>query len=649
MIPRHYVAMHRLHDHGVNKVAISSSSTDAALKSLYTPEELNQPLQQTPQARSGHLLLSCPQRRSIILHGGLSNGPLGLMNDTWEFLVDYHRWVRLICRGEPRKELNSSEYATLQSERNTTHSSIFRDDYYDDNDSDDAEASVAGGLMPPRAFGQCGVLYGEGRFLFVHGGVTTLGRTTSDAFRLDIERRSWARIPLLQPMPSMWGSAAQVVRLPVKALVAAGQISTTGNSCEEEEQEGRVVEVVVLFGGMHQANAFNDTYFLYLTQPPPSEGRTSYKEGEGRVVVKLPPVPKKIFPGRRRACSVVCNNYFLFIFGGRDENYFYNDMWILNTLTRQWVMVRGEVPQLYMQEFFRFPCRTAPGIRIMGLVEEILRFRRKAVGTDGKDNPHKSRRYNSSAYWRTGATMVNYGTEVFVFGGFTMDQFGYIITHRDVHAYDYVHHVWREVEVEEGRSLPPFPPGYFRSSCLAGEEPQPQWELLRGIPSMFSEGRTMAAMCRDPIRPSLRFFMFGGRMEDDPCGDLFDVRIRVEFQGPPPAKDQMLERQRQLARLYFTTPQARAPWEMSPWGRRSLLLQLLDWTRAVVTEGEALNAIQNMRPRTSREVPPLHKECAAHATEVESTLRNKLSILPKVVNEQVLLPQPFVLPEELRG
>ncbi|KEG08712.1 hypothetical protein DQ04_06591000 [Trypanosoma grayi] len=487
---------------------------------LHTLKELQQPLRQVPVARSGHLLLPCEARRSLILHGGLGIGPLDLLNDTWEYLIDEQRWVELICRG--------TAVAT----------------------------GVLEGSMPPKAFGQCGALFGGGRYLFVHGGITSGENNVLLAYQLDIERRLWKKLCLDHPLPTMWGSVAQTLLIPTHEGDAKGVGAGEGASAPQQQQSRQTTEVVVVFGGMQESTAFNSTYFLYLSAPPLSMGRRQYTEDEKRVVVKLPDVAPLTFPGRRRACSAVCKDFFFFIFGGRDKACFYNDLWVLNAYTRQWIMVREETPLQWMRAFFLHPFDAEPGRRIMDFVKALLDVRR-----DDKRCRHPTAvpqscvEHNSTARWRTGAVMVSRGSDIFVHGGFTFDTQGAIETHKDMHVYNYVRHVWRVVSMSSRRKMPAFPAGYFRASAIssssspspspllsvqggggapppkAGPEQEPvsppNLALVMDIDAASPVGRTMAAMCADPVLPGFRFFLFGGRSEDEPSGDLYDVRIDV--------------------------------------------------------------------------------------------------------------------------
>nr|CCC90480.1 conserved hypothetical protein [Trypanosoma congolense IL3000] len=621
MIPSYYVAMHQLHSHEVNNVSIRSHPAAASVRNMYTEKELRQPLRQVPDPRSGHVLLSCPQRRSIILHGGLNIGPNGAMNDTWEFSVDLQRWVQLICRGAPANGTNSvRENASVGGSRSGGANAVNSHNQYYGN----ADVPADDGEMPPKAFGQCGALFGDGRFLMIHGGIAASCITPSSVYQLDIEKRLWTKLNLTQPIPPIWGSVAQVVRLPASVAADTGGREIT---CTEATGEERFVEVVVIFGGVDQEKAYNDTYYLYLTEPPPSSGCKEYAQGEMRVVKKLESLPTDIFPGRRRACSVVCNNFFLFVFGGREENTFYNDLWVLNSITQRWIMVRAETPQRYMQEFFRFPYSREPGDRIMALVRKLLEVRRVEQTSVGvTESPHRCMRYNGSAYWRTGAVMSSYGTNVFILGGFTMDKIGSMITHDDVHVYDYVHHIWREAHVEEGRCLPAFPPNYFSP---AQEGVAPQWGLVQNVRSTRVVGRTMAAICPDPVQPSLRFFLFGGRVEDDPCGELYDVRIHLELPKAPSPADPVLERQRELAAVCFPPTWERAPWEISAYCRRSLHQQMVDWIRPLLKEDESLSTVRRVvwQPFLTSHLVSVPKSWRREACELGVSIREKVGKL----------------------
>ncbi|ORC88109.1 uncharacterized protein TM35_000181660 [Trypanosoma theileri] len=557
-------------EEGQEESMVGKGTVNNRPRPLHSEEELQQPLHQVPPPRSGHLLLSCPPRRSLILHGGLGVGPADLLNDTWEYLIDEQRWIQLICHGIP-----SSIGEPLWVGR----------------------GRMGGGSdgMPPKAFGQSGTLFAGGRMLFVHGGIThgSRGGITS-AYQLDIEQRLWTKLRLTVSLPDMWGSVAQTVRIPPcnnsgDSRKRGGVYYYTHNyygnegterrdnnnnnnnnnsssssnsnssskmnkttflklspSVSKTEESKEWSEVVVLFGGMQEDKSFNNTYFLYLTVPPPSSGRTQYREKDPRIVEELPFISPRVFPGRRRPCSTVSKDFFVFIFGGRDSTSFYNDLWVLNAYTRQWIMVRKETPLRYMREFFLYPYDPAPGIRIMEFVKNILEIRRDRLRCKSPTpNPHTCKKHNSSALWRTGAVMVCCGSDIIVHGGFTLIGNGVLRTHKDIHIYNYMRHVWRTGREDTKCTMMPFPPDYFSKSEITSsnvqsenfEHPQSlldtvssrNWERVKNIPPCIPDGRTMAAMCADPIVSGFRFFLFGGRSEDEPSGDLYDVRFSVDY------------------------------------------------------------------------------------------------------------------------
>lgn len=533
--PSHNAAFFQIHNDEVNKNALKPGGEGAAplyysslMAQLYTPEELRQPLRQVPPPRSGHLMVSCARRRSLILHGGLELGSEALLNDTWEYSLVTLRWIQLLCRGSANK-----------------NNFLHRRDFIG------ADQGLLGDDgMPPKAFGQCGTLFRNESCLFVHGGVKRRDDLSFPAFQLDIEKRLWTPLELTEPLPSMWGSVAQTVRVPVCGGGITNGLHSTWMRpymplSQQPKQKQQFVELVVVFGGMQGTEAYNDTYFLYLTTPPPSYCRLHYAETEPRVIEKLPSVPHTVFPGRRRACSTVCKDFFLFVFGGRDNAEFYNDMWVLNVCTQQWIMVREETPLRFMHDFFLRPFDSVPGRRIMNFVENVLRIRQAGEWLrESTYSPHRCMSRNSSARWRTGAVMVSRGVEVFILGGFTYDSRDILETHNDVHVYNFMRHTWRIVEMNEEAVLPPLPADYYETLVASlhgvltekatGHQKMiaPNGKKPARIKSVRLRPRTMAAMCPDPLRPGLRFFLFGGRSEDEPNGELYDVRIFTDNTDP---------------------------------------------------------------------------------------------------------------------
>ncbi|KAF5220782.1 hypothetical protein ECC02_006203 [Trypanosoma cruzi] len=660
---------------GAKAAAACRSSSVTASFSLHTSEELRQPLHQVPPPRSGHLLLPCAPRRSLILHGGLEVGPEGFLNDTWEYLIDEQRWVQLICRGVPGPARRSAVSGGGET---------------------DADQVVDDG-MPPKAFGQSGTLFGGGRFLFVHGGVKSGDGGTAPAFQLDIERRLWTKINLTTPLPSMWGSVAQTLFIPVcedgttkRLPPSLSSKKAAAAAAAARKREQRRVEVVVVFGGMNDTEAYNTTYFLYLTTPPPSSGKLQYGEGEKRLLQILPSLGATVFPGRRRACSTVCRDFFFFVFGGRDGIYFYNDMWVLNAYTRQWIMVREETPLRFMREFFLRPYDKKPGARIMEYVENLLLMRRDSRRCRMPITiPHRCRHFNSSALWRTGAVMVTRGLDIFVLGGFTYDSRGMIETHKDVHVYNYMRHIWREAFVDVGCLPSSFPVGYFRKTgnksfqkreCYGeamktelwhvnqedNAEGSQNWKLIKNIVSILPEGRTMAAMCVDPVMPGFRFFLFGGRTEDEPSGELYDVRIHVDCAAP---SDTTVVRNRGIQHGGDVTVEpsentphvsvqgtrlpsmkcfsissddaSSTPREVPRWGERTLREQAGDWVRAVLLEESMLRRTMGLMLCPDDKV--VRQEWLEDAHKAGAKMQKKAdAIFPEAVRLVVTCAPPFV-------
>lgn len=640
--------------------------------------------------------------------------------------MDEQRWIQLICRGASRKEglprgcgsgsLCGSGRSDISSRRSSNigfyyFSRLLRHGIREEVDNDDG--------MPPKAFGQCGALFADGRFLFVHGGVTQGNTTSLHAFQLDIAERLWTPLQLSKQLPSMWGSIAQTVRIPApETHFASGvtkkcrrSLSSSKSAAaifeenqEQQEEEKRrerqqqqkagkkqsFVEVVVVFGGMQGNSALNDTYILYLTSPPPCYRRLHYADDEPRAVEKLPSLPSNFFPGRRRACSAVCKNYFIFVFGGRDADFFYNDLWVLNVCTRQWIMVREETPLQYMRDFFLKPFDFEPGVRIKTYVENVLKMRRDGVLCSKPTLiPYRCRHFNSSAVWRTGAVMVSRGVEIFILGGFTYDSHGALETHSDVHVYNFMHHVWREVEIISDCPLPPFPNGYFdeptepplplppssssslvcQCSAAAPEiaqrhdlTPGPQkecassknWDLVKNISSVSLKGRTMATMCADPVMPGFRFFLFGGRAEDEPNAELYDVRIYVDHAGLRANLWKKLqsthwradERQHDVA---FSSTSAtdellQRRGRCFCWGERKLREQAADLIRAALLEAPRLCSTKGLLLRSDYTV--VDENQIAQAQSVAVALKDKTNRVLPLQLRSVVMCSPTFLPKK---
>jgi hypothetical protein len=173
--------------------------------------------------------------------------------------------------------------------------------------------------------------------------------------------------------------------------------------------------------------------------------------------------------GRRRPTSAALHRHFMYIFGGRDDMYFYNDLWCLNIVTRVWVQVRDGIPAALLRSFLAHPHNPTYGAV---LSERAAQLRRRTVAaveakllqtsTNGTFNPLVRARdihhalysssVNSTARARTGACMVvDVRREcLYVYGGFSYTGQQHL-TFFDLHAYYVQENVWRRVAICNGR------------------------------------------------------------------------------------------------------------------------------------------------------------------------------------------------------
>ncbi|KPI88396.1 hypothetical protein ABL78_2515 [Leptomonas seymouri] len=172
--------------------------------------------------------------------------------------------------------------------------------------------------------------------------------------------------------------------------------------------------------------------------------------------------------GRRRPTSAAFNRHFMFIFGGRDDLYFYNDLWCLNIVTRTWVQVRDGIPAHLMRRFLENPHNPRFG---MLLNERGAQLRRRTVAAVEAKLAHNanstmnnmirsrdihyalySSSVNSTARARTGACMVvDVQREcLYLYGGFAYTGQQHL-TFFDLHAYYVKENVWRRVSICQSR------------------------------------------------------------------------------------------------------------------------------------------------------------------------------------------------------
>ncbi|TPP47741.1 Galactose oxidase, central domain family protein [Leishmania donovani] len=477
-----------------------------------------------PQPRSGHVLLPCPERGSLIMFGGLGNVPF---NDVWEYDVRTGRWAEL-----PRQCRN----------------------------------------MPPPAYGQAASLYqdvnGE-TCMAILGGISVGDICCSGFFSLNLNRLTWRRVQTTIPFFDMWGATAQTLYAPRRSSVL--YTATTPGAAADEERGGdegngtRVSaeeQVVVLFGGMteegevvrpvthlfhfdHRLTAAeidsNPDMYLKSIEYEKSEyarimrrvlaeediadvhttgenglspsietrcsqwreahpntlmrwRRRALEKMAGKYWVEYLPAPEDLH-GRRRSTSAAYKRHFMYIFGGRDDFYFYNDLWCLNLITRTWVQVREGVPPHLLRSFLAEPYNPMYGILINDRgaqlrQETITKTEAKLLhnSTNGTINPMYRARdvhhalfassVNSSARARTGACMVVDVQRdcLYVYGGFSYTGQQHL-TFFDLHAFYIGENVWRRV-------------------CICRERP---WEVMIdaaadavGIVNPAEEGRPYA-------------------------------------------------------------------------------------------------------------------------------------------------------------
>ncbi|KAG5509091.1 hypothetical protein JKF63_06099 [Porcisia hertigi] len=535
-----------------NGVPLLSSVVDAA--ALEQLRDARRPYP-APKPRSGHVLLSCPERGSLIMFGGLGNVPF---NDVWEYDVRTGRWAELRCvpaqeeedqlalqqqqqRRSPAQhsDLHPTAPDDEDEDATTTSRGSVNDDASDDDDN--TEDSPQGlrwspqrrHIVPPPAYGQAASLYRDSNgetCMAVLGGISVGDICCSGLFSLNLNRLTWRCMETTIPFWGMWGATAQTLYAPRRSTVpyaARGDAKDTeGNDCRVSAEE----EVVVLFGGMTEdghvvrplTHLFHFDHRLTAAEieadPDMYLNSIQYKKKENARILRqlfgeantpgplitsddmIPPslqmrcdewraahpdtvaqwrrraLDKMVgkywaecipspgdLHGRRRSTSAAYKRHFMFIFGGRDDSYFYNDLWCLNLITRTWVQLREGVPPHLLRSFLAEPRNPLHGLRIGSVLVNLRRETREKIeakvlrsSPNGTiDRIHFSRdvhhalfasSVNSTARARTGACMVADVQRdcLYVYGGFfyTGQQH---LTFFDLHAFYISENVWRRV------------------------------------------------------------------------------------------------------------------------------------------------------------------------------------------------------------
>lgn len=573
---------------------LSSIVDDAALQQL---RAARRPYP-TPASRSGHVLLPCPSRGSLILYGGLGDDPF---NDVWEYDTNSGRWTRLHCvpaeqeqeeersaAQVPRGEAGSADVANaaaethrlgapgtastaarsnepaggtavrrwrLQGQSSDEESAVSTDTGEDDDDDDDDDnngddAAADGGSegqashpnpnMPPPAYGQAAALYVDERgdtCMAVLGGITLGDVCVHGFFALNLTTLTWRRVETSLRMKDMWGATAQTLHAPRRYPRFPPASNTAAAEHDEEEEQ-----VVVVFGGMtamgevieptthvlhldHRLTAeevaANATFFLdnmqytkmehtrVLRRVMREEEKTAKEAGgipmddsqslsivvrcerwrvqhaeqlerwRARALRNLVGTywtetvsASSSLHGRRRPTSAAFSRHFMYIFGGRDDLYFYNDLWCLNIVTRTWVQVRDGIPPHLLRRFLDQPHNPVFG---MQLNERAAQLRRRTVAAveakleqNSSGTPSSaissmlrnrevhhalfSSSVNSTARARTGACMVVDTRRecLYVYGGFAYTGQQHL-TFFDLHAYYIRENVWRRVAICHSR------------------------------------------------------------------------------------------------------------------------------------------------------------------------------------------------------
>lgn len=374
-----------------------------------------------PSPRSGHYMEYSPFLKKVVLYGGLGfSYDAEYFNDLWVVDPVTDLWQRL-CN--PTSEVADT--------------------------------------CPVGTFGHAACLLEDGKKLFIHGGINWDG-ATCEAWIYDFETSEWIEFidedgPLHEQ--NRWGHSATLIRSSIggedKILLFGGDIDCR-NVVENFE---------------HERGTSSDHLFVINTRTwhPRLISRGSSQEWPA---------------GRRRHGAVVYRDVFLLIFGGRDlDDVFYDDLWVINTLTFKWIQIGPSLPPRLLSFFYDNPndCQYTDRIREL-----------TAEGKGTEEEQHRDG-IGKTTLPRTGLSLLCANDTLYITGGFLS---------RETNFYDFV--------------------GFACYSLT-----QNRWYVPENVGS-YPNSVTMSAACLIPkVRPSdaVECYLHGGRTKDTPVNSFYAIKL----------------------------------------------------------------------------------------------------------------------------
>lgn len=530
------------------------------------------PVLRTPSARSGHVFVAVED--FMVLHGGLGEDTL---QDTWWFYPNERRWEKMNFPGIAEADLPSAAYGQASTVVTASHCGCSGR-----RAASPSSRQSEGETLPHQ-------------HLLIVGGCT-MEALIDESWILCPQQPAWQRVRFSARLPPLWGAAAATMRQPrllqcpgvgqeeeEEVVVLFGgmlddRLVTTMYILHMErvltQDDVERLKSIILVGTASSPNDLSDhlleqavgsylvetlhlpytyanlSFETFLTpestlgveattenssersSPPPP-----YQEGEARVeppeVQPPPPLPQLPSP-RRRPCSCVYEHHTLIVFGGRDFQSFFNDVWEWDILTRTWrELHRGE----------------------------------------GK-----------SPVARTGACMALDAERklLLMFGGYREEGHMMVRVLDDLHIYHLEGNYWERVIINEDRNWDPCM-DYHQRATPSHEDESAAEEVLnyspvvlddhmdrlinlgkspvrssvpfstdeptlvvRSVSRLFTPSssyynvspschfpivrpyhRTMASLTQDPLHPR-RFFLFGGRLINEPRSDLLEITFEAK-------------------------------------------------------------------------------------------------------------------------
>lgn len=170
---------------------------------------------------------------------------------------------------------------------------------------------------------------------------------------------------------------------------------------------------------------------------------------------------------RRRPCSSVYEDHLLFIFGGRNELTFFNDMWVFNSMTRTWASLSPPSSSARREEMIEWFPALRSGRERDDLASTDPLLRPSSSSTDAAPPPPSPRPSVYVPLPRTGGCMAidEERGQILVYGGFSESSGDEdIFLFGDFNLYHIREGVWERVKERKCRKWNPILDAYGPSS-----------------------------------------------------------------------------------------------------------------------------------------------------------------------------------------